>query len=311
MLSGHVPDLRSLELLLAVMRHGSLGLAAADLGITQQAASSRMRTMESQVGESLLVRSRHGSRLTETGRHLAELATAVVEAAFVLDAGIKRLGNERRGHLDVAASLTIAEHMLPGWMVALRSRHLALGRSAPELSMTAANSARVVELVRSGEVDLGFIEGPEAPADLGSRKVGVDELVVVVGPTHPWARLRSRSVTAAQLAMTPLVVREAGSGTRTVLERALAGLETVPPAIELSTTASVRSAVAAGAGPAALGAQAVQDDVVQGRLIQIEVSDVNLTRVLHAVWAGGDQPPEGPARDLVALAAAWRSTVVG
>ncbi|MFC6153842.1 LysR family transcriptional regulator [Nocardioides yefusunii] len=311
MLGSHVPDLRSLELLLAVMRHGSLGMAAAELGITQQAASSRMRTMEGLVGETLLARSRHGSRLTETGRRLADLALPVVEAARVLDAGIRGLNRERNAHLDVAASLTIAEHMLPGWMVALRSRHLALGRSAPELTMTAANSARVVDLVRSGAVDLGFIEGPEAPADLGSRKVGVDELVVVVGPHHPWARLRSRSVTAAQLAMTPLVVREAGSGTRTVLERALDGLETVPPAIELSTTASVRSAVAAGAGPAALGAQAVSDDIAQGRLLQIEVSDVDLTRVLHAVWAGGEQPPEGPARDLVALAAAWRSTVVG
>ncbi len=129
----------------------------------------------------------------------------------------------------------------------------------------------------------------------------------MVGPTHPWARGRGRRVTARQLALTPLVVREKGSGTRTVLECALAGHEMVAPAIELSTTAAVRSAVAAGAGPAALGAQAVRDDLASGRLVEIAVSDADLRRVLHAVWVGSPQPPEGPARDLVGLAAAWRT----
>lgn len=309
MVSAHVPELRSLELLLAVMRHGSLSMAATDVGITQQAASSRMRTMESLVGERLLVRSRHGSYLTPAGEKVAGWAQGVLDAAAKLDVGIASLRTERRAHLDVAASLTIAEHMVPGWMVALRSRQLALGRPAPELTMTATNSAKVVELVTAGTVDLGFVEGPTPPRGLSSRQVGVDELVVVVGPTHPWARGRTRKITAAQLAMTPLVVREVGSGTRTVLERALAGLESVPPAIELSTTAAVRSAVAAGAGPAALGAQAVRDDIASGRLVEVEVTDVDLTRVLHAVWRGGEHPPEGPARDLVALAAAWRSGV--
>ena len=307
MLGAHVPELRSLELLLAVERCGSLGAAAAELGITQQAASSRVRTMESLVGEPLLVRSRHGSELTDTGSRVAQWASRVVHAAEELDAGIASLRRERRAHLDVAASLTIAEHMLPAWMVALRSRDLALGRPAPELTMTAANSARVVELVASGAVDLGFVEGPGAPTGLSSRQVGVDDLVVVVGPTHPWARGRGRRVTARQLALTPLVVREKGSGTRTVLECALAGHEMVAPAIELSTTAAVRSAVAAGAGPAALGAQAVRDDLASGRLVEIAVSDVDLRRVLHAVWVGSPQPPEGPARDLVSLAAAWRT----
>jgi DNA-binding transcriptional LysR family regulator len=112
-----------------------------------------------------------------------------------------------------------------------------------------------------------------------------------------------RRVTAATLAATPLVVREAGSGMRTVLERALAALPTAPPALELSSTAAVRSAVAAGAGPAALGAHAVRDDLATGRLVRIAVSGLDLTRRLHAVWRGGGaHPPQGPARDLVALA---------
>jgi DNA-binding transcriptional LysR family regulator len=251
----------------------------------------------------LLDRSRRGSALTATGELLVQWSAGVLEAAEQLDAGIAALRADRRGRLSVAASLTIAEHLLPGWLVALRARQAQLGRTPTEVRMTATNSRRVVELVGSGEVDLGFVEGPDAPEDLRHRLVGTDTLVVVVGPKHPWAARSGRRVTAPMLAATPLVVREPGSGTRTVLERALAGLPTAPPALELSSTAAVRSAVAAGAGPAALGAHAIRDDLTTGRLVRIEVAGLDLTRRLHAVWRGGAHPPEGPARDLVSWAA--------
>lgn len=130
--------------------------------------------------------------------------------------------------------------------------------------------------------------------------------MVVVGPAHPWVQRSRRRVTRETLAATPLVVREAGSGTRTVLERALAGLPQATPALELSSTAAVRAAVAAGAGPAAVGAHAVRDDLASGRLVRIEVTGLDLTRRLHAVWKESVHPPEGPARDLVVLAATDR-----
>lgn len=306
MLGPHVPELRALELLAAVARAGSLSAAAEELGISQQAASSRVRTMEALVGAPLLTRSRRGSALTETGELVVQWADRVLEAAEQLDAGIASLRSDRRGHLSIAASLTIAEHLLPGWVVALRAAQQQRGQEPTEVTMTATNSERVAALVTAGEVDLGFVEGPAAPGGLRRRLVGTDELVVVVGPGHPWAARGRRPVTAAMLAATPLVVRESGSGTRTVLERALAGVagaDTAAPALELSSTAAVRAAVAAGAGPAALGAHAVRDDLATGRLVRVHVTGLDLTRRLHAVWRGGPQPPQGPARDLVAWAA--------
>lgn len=295
-----------MELLLAVGRTGSLGAAAAELGISQQAASSRIRTMEALVGEPLLARTKRGSDLTATGELVAQWSARVVDAAAELDAGIASLRVDRQSHLRVAASLTIAEHLLPGWMVALRHRQQSRSIPVTDLTMTATNTTAVVGLVESGEADLGFVEGPEAPQGLRHRQVGVDELVLVVGPQHPWARRGGRPVTAEQLAATSLVVREQGSGTRTVLERALQGRRMEPPALELSSTAAVRAAVAAGAGPAALGEHAVRDDLAQGRLVRVAVTGVDLTRMLHAVWKGGPQPPEGPARDLVGIAARSR-----
>jgi len=299
MLSSHVPELRALELLVGVARTGSLTSAAQELGITQQAASSRMRTMEALVGSPLLSRSKRGSALTQTGELVVQWAARVLDAAEQLDAGITALRQDQRGHLAVAASLTIAEYLLPGWLVAMRAQQQSHGVAPTEFTMTATNTERVATLVASGAVDLGFVEGPDAPAGLKHRLVGVDELVVVVGAMHPWAQRPSRRVTAATLAATPLVVREAGSGTRTVLERALADLPSASPVLELSSTAAVRSAVAAGAGPAALSAHAVRDDVATGRLVLIGVTGIDLSRRLHAVWTGGANPPAGPARDLV------------
>jgi molybdate transport repressor ModE-like protein len=302
-LSPRVPELRALELLVLVARTGSLGAAAAELGISQQAASSRVRTMEALVGEPLVARSTRGSHLTPTGELVVQWADQVLHAAQKLDAGITSLRTDRRAHLDIAASLTIAEHLLPDWLVGLRAQQVQHGQHPTEIRMTATNTERVTEMVSSGEVSLGFVEGPDAPVGLRKRLVGTDELVVVVGPTHPWATRPGRRISAAQLAATPMVVREAGSGTRTVLERALGTHWQVAPALELSSTAAVRAAVAAGAGPAAVGADAVRDDLATGRLVRVRAIDLDLTRQLHAVWKGGSHPPEGPARELVAWAA--------
>ena len=105
MLGPHVPDLRALELLVVVARTGSLGAAATELGISQQAASSRVRTMEALVGEPLVARSKRGSELTPTGELVVQWADRVLDAAQELDAGIAALRADRRGHLDIAAKI--------------------------------------------------------------------------------------------------------------------------------------------------------------------------------------------------------------
>ena len=91
------------------------------------------------------------------------------------------------------------------------------------------------------------------------------------------------------------------SGTRTSLERALAGLEPLAtPLLELSTSTAVRSAVAAGAGPAVLSDLAARDDVSTGRIVQVAIRGVDLTRRLRAVWPGGTRLPSAAA-DLLRL----------
>jgi DNA-binding transcriptional LysR family regulator len=285
-MSGRLPDLEALELLVAVAETGSLGQAAARQGISQPSASARMSTLERRLGVRLLVRSPSGCRLTSAGLVVTDRARAVLEQAHALVQGAAALRAERSGRLRVTASLTIAEHLVPGWLVTLRDVDPGV-----HVELNVANSTHVIERLRAGEADLGFIEGRGAPRDLHSRGVGRDRLVVVVAPGHPWARKR-RPLRPVELAATPLLLREAGSGTRETLEAALFAYGGVTePALELGATAPLRAAAISGTAPAVLSALAVADEIAAGRLVEVP-SELRLDRVLRAVWPRGRELPE-------------------
>lgn len=291
-LAHRVPDLGALELLLAVARLGSLGAAAREVGITQPAASSRVRSMERQLGVALVDRSPRGSRLTDAGALVTDWARRVVEAAAAFDAGARALRDRRDSRLRVAASMTIAEYLLPGWLLALHAE-----RPDTAVSLLAGNSAKVAELLLDGEADLGFVEGLTVPAGLDSAVIARDRLIVVTAPGHPWAR-RRRPLTPQELAATPLILRERGSGTRQVLDTALGGL--ARPLIELSSTTAVKASAVSGAGPSALSELAVGEELAMRRLVSIPVDGMSLRRDLRAVWPTGHRPT-GPARELLSL----------
>ncbi|MDX3518607.1 LysR family transcriptional regulator [Streptomyces scabiei] len=291
-LAHRVPDLGALELLLAVARLGSLGRAARELGITQPAASSRIRSMERQLGVALVDRSPRGSRLTDAGALVTDWARRIVEAAEAFDVGAQALRDRRDSRLRVAASMTIAEYLLPGWLIALRA-----ARPDTAVSLLAGNSTVVAERLLADEADLGFVEGPTVPAGLDAAVIAHDHLIVVTAPGHPWAR-RRKPVEAAELAATPLILREKGSGTRQVLEGALGSL--ARPLIELSSTTAVKSSALSGAGPAVLSELALGEELSARRLVPIPVHGVRLRRSLRAVWPTGHRPT-GPARDLLSL----------
>jgi DNA-binding transcriptional LysR family regulator len=296
-LPRRVSDLSGFDLLLSVARLGSLGRAAAEHGISQPAASARMRQLEGQLGVALIDRSPRGSTLTQGGALVAGWAQVAVDAAAALDAGVTALRRERESRLRVAASMTVAEYLLPAWLTALR----AVGSGAA-VALSAVNSGEVAEAVLADAADIGFVEGPGVPRGLRAAPVGQDTLIVVVAPSHPWAR-RS-GVPPSELAATALVSREAGSGTRSFFEQALrdqAGLERVPPLAELSSTTAIKAAVAAGAGPAVLSSLAVTAELSAGTLRPVTLTGLKLNRTLLAVWAAGRRLA-GPAGDLYAIA---------
>lgn len=291
------PEPASLRLLVLVDRLGSIGQAAATLGVAQPSASKRLSTMERRFGLVLVDRTRRGSVLTPHGRTFARWAQRVLDELDGLLTGAEALREQHRAQLRVAASMTLAEHLVPGWIGELKG-------ARPELfvGLEVANSDRVAELARNGDADLGFVESPGPLRGLAGRRVGTDRLAVVVPPGHPWAR-RDRSLTPDELAATALVVRESGSGTRGTVDAALrmAGCGWTKPLLELGSSAAVRTAVMSGAGPAVISELAVARDIADGNLARVPVCGVDFRRELRAVWPAG-RKLTGPAAELLTLA---------
>lgn len=290
------PDLGALDLLVTVGELGSISAAAGAHGVTQPAASMRLRTLERVLQLQLLDRSTAGTRLTPAGAATAEWAGSVLRAMRALLAGAASLRADRGSEVHVAASLTVAEYLFPRWLEQLTAVLPAVG-----VSLTMGNTERVADLVGRGEAELGFIEGARPPGRLRSKVVAEDELVVVVGRAHPWAR-RRRPLAPEHLAGTPLVLREVGSGTREVLARALGRLGLAPvPAIVLGSTTAIKAAVVGGAGPAAVSRAAVAGELRSGELVVVPCPGLDLRRAIRAVWAA-EHPPSPVAARLVAIA---------
>lgn len=283
-----IDDLVGIELFLDAVRLGSISAAARRHHLAQPSATERLRRLERRLGVQLLRRGPGGSAPTVEGEAVAEWARAVVRAVEQLGDGVGALrGSGHHDSLRIMASLTVAEYVLPGWL----REHRASGGAPVELVV--GNSAAVADEVAEGRVRLGFVETPRRFPGLRSAVVGGDVLTVVVAPGHPWAR-RRRPLAAAELAATPLLLRERGSGTRDAFESALATmrLQHVVPAAVLASTTTLKAAAAAGEGASVLSELAVAADVAAGTLVTVGVQDLDLSREFRAVWSPTTVDPD-------------------
>ena len=285
-----IPDLASLDLLLSVAELGSVGKAAHAHAISQPAASAKLHRLERHVGLALLTRTTSGSTLTPVGHAFVTWAREVVLSASSLADNVTALQQSRSAKLRVAASLTVAEYLLPVWLLMLRRENPAL-----EVSAVVANSHDVCERVRAGQAELGFVETPTVPADLSHRQVGTDELAFVAAPDYPAARRRT-PLPPVDLSTQPVLLREVGSGTRETFLDALASAlgETavdLPHAIELGSTTTILATARAGGGIGVVSARAASVDVSTAALVQLSVAGLTATRPLNAVWVGAAPTP--------------------
>jgi DNA-binding transcriptional LysR family regulator len=249
---------------------GSVHGAADALGLTASAVTKRVQSLERRLATPLLERGRFGVRATDAGRLLYPEAKQALAALRAAEAAVRGTS----APLALAASYTIAEFLLPGWLAAFRA-------TEPELraKVDVVNSAGVLEAVRAGRVELGFVEGLDPLDGLEAFTVYRDEIVVVVAPGHRWAR--RRSIAAAELPGEPCFTREAGSGTRAVATAALerVGVE-LEPALEAASTGSILRALAGG-GFALLSVLAAEG------FAHLRVSDADLRRDLRVVRRPG------------------------
>lgn len=257
-----------LRIFVAVAERLHVTQAASHLNLTQSAVSASIAQLEAQHDVRLFDRIGRRIALTDAGRLFLPEARALLgrmaETRHILD----ELADELRGQIRIHASQTVASYWLPPHLLALRTAHPAL-----DIALTLANTTTVAAAVSDGSADIGFVEGSVREDHLLQRVVARDELVLVVGRTHPWAE--AQAIEPSRYASQGWILREPGSGTRAEFEThaQAAGVarEDLRVLLELPSNEAVLSAVATGLGVSVLSRRAVASAVAAGEVAALPV----------------------------------------
>jgi DNA-binding transcriptional LysR family regulator len=296
--------LRQFEVFLAVARAQSFRRAAETLHLSQPALSQHVRELEGALGARLFDRLGRAVHLTEAGRILEDHATRLFATLTDAQHAIADLQGLERGTLAIGASTTPGIYVLPGVLGVYRQRYPAI-----EVALQLGNSAQIEALVRTGDIDVGVVgDAGTNPAEATLAARVEDELVLVVGPTHAWAR--RRDIAPAELSGQPLLLREPGSATRQVTERALARAGVAyRGGMVLPHTEAIKRGVLAGLGVAFVSIYAVQGEQATGQLRSLRVRGLRIMRHFHVIHHA-QRRPSAAARaftELFAAAAPVRS----
>ncbi|MCW6507719.1 LysR family transcriptional regulator [Lichenifustis flavocetrariae] len=257
--------LEQLRVFVAVAERQHITRAAEALHMAQSAVSAAVAALEARHGATLFHRVGRGIALTDAGRLFLIEARAVLARAAGAELVLAELAGLKRGSLSVRASQTIASYWLPRHLVAFRRAYPGI-----DVRLTIGNTTEVARAIRDGAADLGFVEAEVEDPLLRSRTVARDQLVIVVAPDHRWAT--GSSIPALEWPDSDWVLREQGSGTRSIFEvaaREAGVLERLNVAFELPSNEAVRGAVEAGMGATALSASVVASSIEAGLLVAI------------------------------------------
>ncbi|MCK6490542.1 MAG: LysR substrate-binding domain-containing protein [Planctomycetes bacterium] len=281
-------DLDQLALFHAVAETGSITAGAQRIHLSQPAASRRLAELERTLGQRLFDRlPKRGVGLTSAGAVLYGYSGRIATLHAQAERSLRALVNLESGRLAIGASSTIGTYLLPAAVAAFRTSHPGI-----QVELRIGNSDAMLALLRDARIDLACTEDnrPDQGGDLAAEVLGGDDLVVVCRPGH--ALLARAPVAPAELARHPFVLREPGSGTRTVLAAAFAvhGLE-LEPDLVLGSNEAIKQAVAGCGHLAAMSRMAVADELAAGRLAELAVAGLALRRdllVLRQRWRGDD-----------------------
>ena len=257
---------RRLQVFHAVAKHLSFTKAAETLFMTQPAVTFQIKQLEEHLNTRLFDRAQGRISLTPAGQLALEYAGRILALSDELDTRLKEMGGQAAGPLLIGASMTIGEYVLPQLIGEFKGRFPAV---VPILFV--GNSEAVQERVAERTLDAGFIEGDSHLSSLLSDVCCEDELQIVCAPDHPLAK--QAFALPAALARHPYVGREAGSGTRAVIDRYLqeAGVapESLDVVVELGSPEALKGLVATGLGFAIMSRVIVAKELQLGQLVQV------------------------------------------
>ncbi len=275
-----------LKVFRVVARHLNFTRAAEELLLTQPAVTQQIKALEGQYGLPLFDRVGGRISLTAAGAALlpyAEQLKALSDQAFEAVTGTS---GAHAGTLTLGASQTIGQYLLPNFVAAFLREH-------PRVVVTAVsgNTDAMLDAVAEHRVQLALIEGPGLRKDLHIEPFMEDQMVLIVPASHEWA---GQTIHIQSLCQAPLLMREFGSGSRRVIESALAraGLrkKDLRTVMELDSTEGQLSAVEAGLGVTFVSQWSVRHQLALRTLGIARVKGLKLTRKFSLAYPSGPLP---------------------
>jgi DNA-binding transcriptional LysR family regulator len=277
----HADQLPHLETFAKAAEFSNFTAAAHALGLTQAAVSQRISALERTLGVSLFRRQGGKVLLTEAGQRLYPLVQRILLLHQEARQQVTGQKPPLRGELRLGASSIPGEHLLPRFLSVFGQRYPHI-----QVQATVSDTLAVLKQVEHGDVHLGLVGGKRNSQHLEFRAFACDKMVLVVPPGHPLAR--RKQVSLKQLSRLPLILREAGSGSRWCLEDALArvgkGVRDLRITLELGSNEATKEAILRGLGVAVLSTHAVKKELQAGDLKAVRVSDLPLKRDMFLVW---------------------------
>lgn len=268
-------SLRQLEVFLAAAHFENITRASESLSMSQSAASSSLKDIETQFDIQLFDRIGKRLQLNEFGKLLRPKAESLLAQAREVEYVLTQ--NNDLGQLKVGATMTIGNYLA----VEMMARYMSENEGS-DVQLTVANTQIIANKVENFELDVGLIEGDWQHPDLDIITWREDDLVIFCGPDHPYAQ--KEQLTDDDLAQAAWVVRETGSGTRQAFDRAMHGLTgELNLRHELQHTEAIKRAVEAGLGIGCLSEIALRDAFKRGSLVALSAPQRDWHRSFYLI----------------------------
>jgi DNA-binding transcriptional LysR family regulator len=240
---------------LAVVRGGSVTAAADELIVTQPSVSAAIAALSRELGSELFERAGRGIRPTDAGLAFAPYAEDVMGLLEEGRRSAREAAAVAASKLKIAAVTTAAESFVPPLMRAFAQEHPGL-----ELALDVGNRQRVLERVLAHAADVAITGRPPADDRLVAMPIMDNQIVCITAADD---ELVGRApIPVAALADRPWLLREQGSGTRSLVEQYLAERDVSPVTLTLGSNGAIKQAARVGLGISLLSRAAVHGELV-------------------------------------------------
>ncbi|MGH3641383.1 MAG: LysR family transcriptional regulator [Mycobacterium sp.] len=249
---------------LQVVECGGFSAAANKLFMSQPSVSHHVRQLEATVDAVLIDRSGGRATATAEGEVLAEYSRRLLLLGEEAIAAVRQVQGLSRGHLRLGGTTTVGTYLLPHLLGRFQNLHPDI-----ECGLYVGNVEQLTARLLAGGVGLGVFVGEPVSAHLHTEQIMLDLAVMVVGPHHP---LADKQVAAKELSEHRFILREPGSGTRSLQSEVLADWQLHDIAsTEMWGSETVKQAVRAGLGISLLSEHTVRQELQDGALATVDV----------------------------------------